>query len=106
MLLGGLAASGHAAAPPYRLVACAPGYPGTTASAQPTMDLLAARLAAAAGLEPTAVTAEYRPDELEGLQRLKDPGTAIGLVPLPFFLRYADELDLCRSRRRFAATAR
>jgi len=58
------------------------------------MDLLAARLAAAAGLEPTAVTAEYRPDELEGLQRLKDPGTAIGLVPLPFFLRYADELDL------------
>ena len=94
LTLAGLAGVGEAAAPPYHLVACAPGYPGTTISAQPTMDLLAARWAAAASLEPSAITAEYRPDESEGLRRLRDRDTDLGLVPLPFFLQYADELDL------------
>ena len=41
-----------AAGPPARpvLVTCAPGFPGTTAEAQPAMDALAAALARAAAL--------------------------------------------------------
>lgn len=88
------AAVGAPAAGRQHLVACAPGYPGSTEQAQPTMDELAASLAAAGGWPVDAVSAEYQSTEAEGLARLADPATTLGLVPLPFFLAHEEELDL------------
>jgi hypothetical protein len=92
----GAAAPAPAAAPPGRLtlVACAPGFPGTTAEAQPHMDALAAALARAAGLPPGAVAATYLPAEADGLARLGEPDAGLALVSLPFFLRHGAALGL------------
>lgn len=79
---------------PVALVACAPGYPGTTAEAQPAMDALAAAVARTAGWPPGAVVAVYLPTEKEGLARLAAPDAAAALVPLPFFLQHAERLRL------------
>jgi hypothetical protein len=82
------------ALPPYRLVAAAPGYPGTTAGAQPTMDGLANRIALGAGLEVGTVTAEYVPSEPEGVAAIAEDSTSLALVPFAFFLAYEDSLAL------------
>lgn len=76
------------------LVACAPGYPGTTEGAQETMDAFAGMLADAAGREPGTVSAVYEEEEEAGRARIADPGTDLALVPLPFFLKYERELVL------------
>jgi hypothetical protein len=76
------------------LVACAPGYPGSTAEAQPSMDALAAALARAAGWPADSVAAVYQPTEKEGLAQLARPEAAVALIPLPFFLTHADRLHL------------
>ncbi len=68
------------------LVACAPGYPGDTEQAQPTMDELAKALGLA--------SAVYHRDLDAGLERLSQEDAAVALVPLPFYLRYRKELDL------------
>jgi hypothetical protein len=85
-----------AAAPdrPLHLVVCAPGYPGTTAEAQPSMDALAAALARAAGLQDGAISAVYLNDEAEGVARLRDPGSAVAMVPMPFYVKHAGALAL------------
>jgi len=80
--------------PPVTLLACAPGYPGTTAEAQPSMDALAAALARVAGWPPGRVAATYLPTEKEGLARLAAPGAAVALVPLPFLLQHRAALGL------------
>lgn len=80
--------------PPYRLVAAAPGYPGNTAGAQPTMDLLAEQIAAAAGLAPGDVVAEYHPAEQEGIERIAAQGTSLALMPFALFLKYERSLGL------------
>jgi len=87
-----LAAPARAAATPIPFVACAPGYPGTTAEAQPSMDAFAAALAKAAGLAPGQVVATYAPSEKEGLARLAE--AAVALVPLPFYAKHAQALHL------------
>lgn len=86
----------HAAAEPpsITLVACAPGYPGTTAEAQQAMDAFAAALARATGWPPARIAATYLPTEKEGLARLAAPGTAVALVPLPFLLQHRAALGL------------
>lgn len=89
-----LIAGASAAADPLTLVACAPGYPGSTEQAQPTMDALAARLAEAAGWPAGRLAAEYHESLEPGLARLRAADAAVALVPLAFYLRYADELDL------------
>ncbi len=91
-----VAAAGPLAAgsPPAGVVVCAPGYPGSTAEAQPVMDTLAAALAAAAGRSTGSVTAVYDADEHEGMAAIGRPQTALALVTLPFFLEHRGELGL------------
>ena len=86
-----------AAAPapaPVTLVACAPGYPGTTAEAQPHMDAFAAALARAAGWPEGSVAAVYLPGEREGVARLAKADAAVALVPLPFLVEHGADLHL------------
>jgi len=84
------------AGPPPRLtlVACAPGFPGTTAEAQPAMDALAAALSRAAPAAEAGLGAVYLPAEAEGVARLGEADAAVALVPLPFFLAQAAALGL------------
>jgi hypothetical protein len=94
--LSALAApAGRADVPaPATLVVCAPGYPGSTAEAQPAMDGLAAALAGAAGLPVGAIAAVYHETEQGGVARLSAPDAAIALVPLQFFLAHERDLGL------------
>lgn len=93
-LAAGLSASAAAATtdPPVALVACAPGYPGTTAEAQPSMDAFAAAVAKVAGWAPGQVAATYAPTEKEGLASI--PKAAVALVPLPFLAQHGAALKL------------
>ena len=91
-----LAAPSAQAAPPGRLmlVTCAPGFPGTTAEAQPAMDALAAALARAAALPEGRLGATYLPAEADGVARLGQPDAALALLSLPFFLEHEAALAL------------
>ncbi len=89
----GSAAPAAPAAPPT-LVAWAPGFPGSTKEAQPTMDALAAAIATAAGLPPDGLAAVYQESEKGGLARLQQPDAALALVALPAFLKHGKELGL------------
>lgn len=91
-LLGGAA---HAAAPgPITIVACAPGYPGSTAEAEPGMRAFASAVAASAGWPAGSVAAVYESTEQGGLARLRDPKVAVALVPLPFLVQHGAALKL------------
>jgi hypothetical protein len=79
---------------PAMLVVCAPGYPGSTAEAQPAMDALAGAVAAASGWKPTELRATYFETERGGLDRLADSDAALALVPLPFWLEHRSALRL------------
>jgi hypothetical protein len=79
---------------PTALVICAPGYPGTTAEAQPSVDALAAALSRAGGLPEGGLSATYLNAEEEGVARLEAPDAAVALVPLPFYVKYAGKLSL------------
>ena len=79
---------------PVTFVACAPGYPGSTAEAQPVMDGFAAALAEAMGSGRGSVRAEYYEDEARGLERLARADVGFALVPLPFFLKHEAGLKL------------
>ncbi|MGA8893078.1 MAG: PhnD/SsuA/transferrin family substrate-binding protein [Anaeromyxobacteraceae bacterium] len=81
-------------ADPVAFVAVAPGYPGTTAEAQASMDAFASALAAAAGLPAGSVVASYHEKDKAGVERLQKPDAALGMVALPFFLQQADALQL------------
>jgi ABC-type phosphate/phosphonate transport system substrate-binding protein len=83
-----------AATSPVTLVICAPGYPGTTKEAQPSMDVLAAAASKAAGWPPARVAAEYHEAEDAGVARLKAATPSVAMVPLPFFLAHQKELKL------------
>ena len=92
VLATAIAAAG--APSPVTLVICAPGYPGTTKEAQPSMDTLASAVSKAAGWSPSRLAAEYHESEDAGIARLKAPSPSIALVPLPFFLAHAADLKL------------
>ena len=95
VLLLTLGAGRAAAAPaPVTLVACAPGYPGTTAEAQPSMDAFAAAVAEAAGWAKGEVAASYQETEQGGLARLAKPDAAVALVSLPFLAQHGRALAL------------
>jgi len=88
-------AAAVAAAPaPLTLVVCAPGYPGSTAEAQPTMDAFAAAVAQAAGWAPGSLAAVYHESAAAGLARLGRNDAALALVPLPFYLEHRAALRL------------
>jgi hypothetical protein len=76
------------------LVFCAPGHPGTTEEAQPTMDAFAAGVASAAGWESETFTAIYFPKGDQGLERLRQEDAVAAMVTLPFYLMHRDELSL------------
>src|SRR3954468_22770559 len=73
------------------LVVCAPGYPGSRAEAQPTMDALARALSRASGQEIQAV---YEEAEAKGLERLSRKDAALLLSPLPFWFTHRTKLKL------------
>lgn len=89
-----LALGGTGAADPPAIVACAPGYPGSTAEAQPTFDAFAAAVSGAAGLGRGGLTGVYHESEAAGLERLSRPDAAFALVPLSFFLKHENALGL------------
>lgn len=76
------------------MVFCAPGYPGNTEQAQPTMDGFAEAVAEAAGLAAGALRAEYHEKVGAGFDRLGSDEAALALVTLPFYLEYGEELGL------------
>src|SRR3982751_3591829 len=83
------------------LVVCAPGNPGTTAEAQPSMDALARALARTAHQPEGSFAAVYEETEGGGLQRLQQKDSALLLATLPFYLVHEQELGLVA---RLAAT--
>ena len=88
-----LATAGTLAVDPARVVFCAPGYPGSTEQAQPSMDAFADRLGAESGL-PGEVAAVYHESEADGLRALSDPSVVAAVVTLPFFLAHGAEAGL------------
>jgi len=82
------------AADPAVFVAVAPGYPGTTIEAQPSMDAFAAVLAARAGLPAGSIAAAYFEKDRPGAERLQKPDAVMGMVALPFLLKEGDALHL------------
>ncbi len=96
LVLAGLVGLTTAAAgpSPRTLVVCAPGYPGTTESAQPVMDDFSSALAAATGWSPERTAATYHEKLEDGLARLEQPDAAWLISALPFFLDYEERLDL------------
>jgi len=79
---------------PVTLVICAPGYPGTTKEAQPSMDVFAGAVSKATGWPPARLAAEYYETEDGGIARLKTTTPALAMVPLPFYLAHASDLKL------------
>lgn len=94
LILWGPAAPPACAADPATMVVCAPGYPGSTAEAQPAMDALAAEVVVAAGWRDGSLAAVYHETEDGGLARLAEPDAALAMVTLPFFLEHRKDLDL------------
>jgi len=82
------------AAEPSAFIAVAPGFPGTTAEAQPSMDVFAAALAAQAGLPAGSITAAYFEKDQAGAERFRKPDASFGMVSLPFFLQSGPALQL------------
>lgn len=76
------------------IVIAAPGFPGTTAQAQPTMDRFAAALAATSSRSATALATAYFESETAGMAALARPAARYALVPLPFYLKHADAARL------------
>lgn len=76
------------------IVVAAPGYPGTPAEAQPSMDSFAASVAKAAGLPEGSLQARYENTEQDGVSRLKEKSAAMALVPLPFWVKHGKALGL------------
>lgn len=76
------------------LVACAPGYPGSTAEAQATMDRFGAAAEAAAGWKPGALGAVYHETFEAGVARLGAPDAVLALVTLPLYLHERTRLSL------------
>jgi hypothetical protein len=90
-----LAGAARAAPPaPVAIVACAPGYPGSTAEAEPAMRAFASAVAASAGWPEGSVSAVYESTEQGGLARLRDPKVSVALVPLPFLVQHGAALKL------------
>jgi len=76
------------------LVFCAPGYPGTSADAQPLVGEFATALAAAAGWPAGSLTAVYDASETSDLARLAAPEAGLAFVPYPFYVQHGAQLHL------------
>ena len=76
------------------LVVCAPGYPGTTEEAQPTMDAFARAAETAAGWPSGSLHAVYDETLEGGRTRLKSADAVLAIVTLPFLLQEGAGLGL------------
>jgi hypothetical protein len=76
------------------LVFCAPGYPGSSADAQPLVGEFATALAAAAGWAADSLTAVYDASESSDLARLAAPEAGLAFVPYPFFVQHGAQLHM------------
>lgn len=76
------------------LVFCAPGYPGSSADAQPFVGEFATALTAAAGWPAGSLTAVYDASESSDLQRLASPDAGLAFVPYPFFVQHGAALHM------------
>ncbi len=76
------------------IVLCAPGYPGNTAQAQPTMDQFARTVEKTLKAPAGTLGAIYFETEAAGMERLAQATSVVALVPLPFMLKHADDLKL------------
>src|SRR5260370_29609852 len=76
------------------LVVCAPGYPGSTAEAQASMDALARTLAASARLSAAPLAAVYEATVPGCLRRLAEKDAALLVSTLPFYLEHEQDLRL------------
>jgi len=86
--------SGAKANSPVALVVCAPGFPGNTEQAQPTMDAFAGNVESRAGWKQGRLTATYYETAGAGIEAMKAADAAVALVPLSFFAQHADSLGL------------
>jgi hypothetical protein len=94
LLLAASPAARAAGADPITLVACAPGYPGSSAEAEPAMKAFAGAVEAAAGWPAGSLSAVYASTESAGLARLRARDAALAIVPLPFLVQHGDALAL------------
>ena len=83
-----------AASAPKSLVVCAPGLPGDTVQAQPTMDAFGRFVEESAGWKRGSLTAVYHETEAPGAARIAQDNTVLALVTLPFFAKYRSDLGL------------
>jgi len=81
-------------ADPVAFVVIAPGYPGTTAEAQASMDAFAAALSAQAGWPAGSLSAAYYEKDGPGVERLQKGDAALAMVALPLFLQQTDGVKL------------
>lgn len=94
MIVAPLLAAAILAADPVGFAAVAPGYPGSTAEAQPSMDAFASALASSTGWPAGAISATYHESVRGGLDRLDRPDVAVAMVSLPFLLAHGAALKL------------
>jgi hypothetical protein len=79
---------------PHTLVVCAPGYPGSTEQARPTMAAFAARLEAEAGWPAGSLEAVYFETSESGVSAMEQPAAALALAPLSFVVEFGSRLGL------------
>jgi hypothetical protein len=82
------------AAAPRTIVFCAPGFPGDTTQAQPTMEAFAKALTASAGAPAGSLGAIYYETAQPGLDHMKRADAALALVPLAFYVEYGKQAGL------------
>jgi len=76
------------------LVVSAPGYPGNTVQAQPTMDAFAQEVEQEAGWRKGRLQAKYFESVAGGTEALAADTSAVALVPLSFLVQFGDKLEL------------
>jgi len=95
-LLAALAVALCGAKAPSRidLVVSAPGYPGNTEQAQPTMDAFAHEVEQEAGWKKGRLQARYFESVAGGTEALASDTSAVALVPLSFLVEFGAKLEL------------
>ena len=89
IVLGGAKASSR-----IDLVVSAPGYPGNTEQARPTMDVFAQQVEHKAGWKKGRLQAAYYETVEGGTGALASDAAAVALVPLSFLVQYGAQLEL------------
>ena len=79
---------------PVSLVFCAPGYMGSTAEAQPSIDALVKAMATTAKWDAKDLTGAYYETDKGGVEALARPDAAMAMVTLAFFLEQQEAAKL------------